>query len=57
MSETIVNLTISADQNGNPTAPPGGGAFEFGGNFGSFAGFSIGGFGFFGIAHGRRGWF
>ena len=44
------DLTISVDQNGNPTTLPGEG--EFGGSFGGFGGSPFfGGFGFFGRRH------
>ena len=43
------NLTLSVDQNGNPTTLPGGGGDEFGSSFGGFGGASFfGGGGFFG---------
>jgi hypothetical protein len=43
------NLTISVDQNGNPTTPPSG-VNEFGSSFGGFGGGSfLGGGGFFGM--------
>ncbi len=45
------NLTISVDQNGNPTTLPNEGAAVFGGSFGGFAGDFFGGFGFFGRRH------
>ena len=54
-----VNITISVDQAGNPTTPPGGdgegdGGFGgFGDHFGHFEGSAFGGFGFFGRAHHR----
>jgi hypothetical protein len=45
------NLTISVDENGNPTTLPDGGGF-FGGDFGGFSGVSLwGGAGFFGRGH------
>lgn len=49
------NLTISVDQNGNPTTLPSGGGNdgEFGSSFGGFGGDSFfSGFGFFGRRHG-----
>jgi hypothetical protein len=47
------NLTISVDQDGNPTTlPSGGGGGLFGGSFGGFGGNAFfGGFGFFGRRH------
>ncbi len=39
------NLTISVDENGNPTTVPGG---RFGDSFGGFGGGGYGDFGFFG---------
>ena len=63
----MVNLTFAADQNGNPTVPPVDGGFGdtpipvFAGNFGRFSGVvsttASGGSAFFGVVHGRRGWF
>jgi hypothetical protein len=52
-----VNLTIAADQNGNPTVPPNQGGSVFGGNFANFIGQTLaGGVGFFGV-RGHRAWF
>ena len=48
-----VNITISVDQNGNPTTTPNQGD-EFGDHFGGFGGFSFGGFGFIGRGHHGR---
>jgi hypothetical protein len=45
------NLTISVDQDGNPTTLPNEGAAVFGGNFGGFGGAFFGGAGFFGRRH------
>lgn len=52
-SSFTYNLTISVDQNGNPTTLPGDGERgSFGGSFGGFGGNAFfGGFGFFGRRH------